>query len=248
MMRRGAGRGAHPVQRQAKRANSPVDKAGPTRVRNALQACACCDLLQTVPGLRPGDRALCARCGRVLARQPRTGLVWCLPLTVAAAILLLVANLTPLMALSAGGRTSSTTILGGVLEMWSEGERVTAAIVAFCAIIAPAGFVAGVLAVLLLTRRPPAPHWIGEVLRWMHYLQIWSLQEVMMLGILVALVKISELARVDAGVGIFSVGALTLLLPAIYATFDTRALWERIEWAGAARPGRLAAHDGGAGP
>lgn len=248
MMRRVPSNDARVVQRQAQRANPPGNSGDATGRGSALHACACCDLLQAVPALRPGDRALCARCGRVLARQPRGGLDWCLPLAIAAAILLLVANLTPLMALSAGGRSSSTTILGGVLEMWRQGEQVTAAIVAFCAIIAPVGFVGGVLAVLIVTRRPPAPRWIGEVLRWMHYLQVWSLQEVMMLGILVALVKISELARVDAGVGIFSVGALTLLLPAIYATFDIPALWERVEWSEAARPARLAAHDGGATP
>jgi paraquat-inducible protein A len=200
----------------------------------SLVACPSCDVLQRVPELRPGDRASCVRCGYGLARRPRGGLDECLALTITAAILLIVANVTPLMGLSAAGRTASTTIIGGVVEMWAQDERLTAAVIGFCAIIAPAGFIASMLTVLLAARRPPAPLWVGEVLRWMRYLRIWSLQEVMMLGILVALVKIAELAQVDAGIGIFSVGALTFLFPAIVSTFDSRELWDRMEWAGTA--------------
>ena len=60
--------------------------------------------------------------------------------------------------------------------------------------------------------------------------------EVMMLGILVALIKIAELATVAAGIGLFAVGALILLFPAIAVTFDEQALWERVEWVDAGPP------------
>jgi paraquat-inducible protein A len=215
-------------------------------VTASLVACPGCDLLQRLPALRPGDRATCARCAHVLARRPVNGLDRCLPLTVAAAILLVVANVTPLMDLSAVGRTASTTIIGGAIEMWSEGERATAVIVAFCAVIAPAAFITSMLTVLVAARRHRVPLWTGEVLRWMRYLHVWSLQEVMMLGILVALVKIAELARVDAGLGIFSIGALTILFPAIMVNFDSRAIWERLEWARESRPAGPPAGSGGA--
>ena len=70
------------------------------------------------------------------------------------------------MGLSAVGRPASTTIFGGALEMWEDGEPVTAVIVAFCAVIAPGVYIAFMLTVLLAVRRPPAPHWVGEMLRW----------------------------------------------------------------------------------
>jgi paraquat-inducible protein A len=192
-------------------------------------------MLQELPTLRPGERATCPRCARTLTRQPTYALDRCLALSIAAAILLIVANVTPLMDLSVEGRTSSTTIIGGVIGMWNHGERVTALVVAFCAVIAPAGFIVSMLTVLVAALMPPAPRWIGEVLRWMRYLHIWSLQEVMMLGILVALVKIAELARVNAGLGIFCVGALTILFPAIIVNFDSREVWKRLRWADTVR-------------
>ena len=78
------------------------------------------------------------------------------------------------------------------------------------------------LTVLLAVRRPPAPHWVGEMLRLADFMQPWSMNEVMMLGILVALIKIAELATVNAGIGMYAVGALVLLFPAIMVTFDPR--------------------------
>ena len=39
-------------------------------------------------------------------------------------------------------------------------------IVAFCAVIAPGSYILFMLTVLLAVRRPPAPHWVGEMLRW----------------------------------------------------------------------------------
>jgi paraquat-inducible protein A len=98
-------------------------------------------------------------------------------------------------------------------------------------VIAPAGYILFMLTVLLAVRRPPAPQWVGEMLRGAEFMRLWSMNEVMMLGILVALIKIAELASVEAGIGMYAVGALVLLFPAIMATFDPDEIWQRIKWA-----------------
>ncbi len=194
-------------------------------------ACPECDLLQRLPELPPGGKARCPRCGRTLATEPTDPLDRTLALTLTAAIVFIVANTAPLMGLSAVGRHASTTIIGGAYQMWVQGEEVTAVIIAFCAVIAPASYILFMLTVLLAVRRPPAPQWVGEMLRWAHSVQPWSMNEVMLLGILVALIKIAELATVDAGVGMYAVGGLVVLFPAIMVTFHPREIWKRIEWA-----------------
>ena len=158
-----------------------------------------------------------------------------LALTVTAAIVLIIANTAPLMRLSAVGRYASTTIIGGVQEMWLQGEAITAMIVAFCAVIAPAGYILFMLTVLLAARRPPAPAWVGELLRGAEFMRPWSMNEVMILGILVALIKIAELATVEAGIGMYAVGALVILFPAIMVTFDEDEIWQRVQWATTSR-------------
>jgi paraquat-inducible protein A len=193
-------------------------------------ACPDCDLLQLVPPLAPGGRASCARCGRVLAKQLSGSSDRALALTVAAAITLIIANRYPLMELHVVGRFASTTIAGGAYEMWREGQRLTSVLVAFCALIAPAGYIVFMLTLLLAARRPRIPQWAGEMLRWVGHLQVWSMLEVVMLGILVALTKIAQLAAVNPGIGMYAFGATVLLIPAIMVSFDRGELWRRIEW------------------
>lgn len=203
-------------------------------------ACPDCDLLQRLPTLPPGGKGRCPRCGYTLAARPTHSLELPLALTVTAAIVFVIANTAPLMGLSAVGRHASTTIIGGAYQMWVDGQAITATIVAFCAVIAPAGYLLFMLTVLLAAGRFPVPAWVGEMLRWAQHLQVWSMLEVMMLGILVALIKIAELATVNAGVGMYAVGALMMLFPAIMVTFDPREIWQRVEWADGEMPLRPA--------
>jgi len=204
----------------------------------ALETVACpdCDLLQRIPPLPPRGKARCPRCGEILATRPSDPLDRPLALTLTAAIVFILANVTPLMGLSAVGRVASTTIIGGAHQMWLEGREPTAVIVVFCVVIAPAIYLLFLLAVLLAVRRSPAPHWVGVLLRWADTVQPWSMNEVMMLGILVALIKIAELAQVIPGIGMYAVGALIVLLATIAVTFDPREVWKRVEWADGSPP------------
>jgi paraquat-inducible protein A len=202
-----------------------------------IVACPDCDLLQRIPSERSGGTARCARCGRTIAPGGTGSLDRTLALASAALIVYLIANLHPLMRLSAAGQESSTTILGGAQEMWLQGERITALCVGLFIVVAPGLYIGCMFAALLMTRRPPAPRWVGVMLRWAEVSGIWSMVEVMMLGILVALVKITSLASVTPGVGLFAVGALVFLLASMSAGFDERAVWSRVRWMNGEWPG-----------
>jgi paraquat-inducible protein A len=199
-------------------------------------ACPDCDLLQAIPVLAPGRRAVCARCKCVLAKRPTGSPDLALALTITTAIALIIANSLPLMALHVVGRSASTTVPGGAYEMWIQGQRIIGVLVAFCAVIAPAAYVLFMLAILLAARRPTVPHWVGEALRWVGHWQVWSMLEVVMLGVLVALTKIAQLATVEPGVGMYAFGAAILLIPAIMTNFDKRALWQKVEWSDGKMP------------
>src|SRR5689334_18602684 len=101
----------------------------------AVRACPGCDLLQRIAPLPPGGKARCVRCGQLLCRAP-VPLERPLALTLAAALVFIIANTQPLMALSAAGHQSSTTIIGGALQMWLQGRWATAVLIAFCAVLA----------------------------------------------------------------------------------------------------------------
>jgi paraquat-inducible protein A len=208
-------------------------------------ACPDCDLLQRVPPLPAGGKARCGQCGKTLRTRHSNPLDRALALTIAAAIAFIVANTAPLMGLSAVGREASTTIIGGAYEMWLQGSEITAVIVAFCAVIAPAGHILFLLTVLIAVRRPPAPRWVGELLRSAHFMQPWSMTEVMMLGILVALFKIAQLATVIPGIGMYAAGLFILLVAAVLTIFDPREVWDRVDWADGELPPMLRATTSG---
>lgn len=201
-----------------------------------LLACPDCDLLQRVPALPAGGKARCPRCGRIVAARKRDSLDRTLALTVAAAIAFVVAHAAPLMDLSAVGRTASTTLIGAAHQVGAQGEKITALLVGFCVVVAPAVHILLMLALLFAARHVPAPSWTGTLLRWLEANQPWAMVEVLMLGLLVAVVKIAELAEVRPGVGMFATGALIFLLAAMNASFDPEEVWQRVPWSNGEGP------------
>jgi len=197
----------------------------------ALIACLHCDLLQRLPKLTPGASARCPRCDKELWRHREDSLDRTLALTLAAGLLFLVANSVPMLGLTIVGRDAFTTVLGGAQHLWDDGQLLVAALVFFTAIVAPALQIGMMLAIMLGARRERPPRWVGPLMRHHPTTRTWSMIEVMMLGVLVALIKIADYATVTPGVALFVLGALIFVLAGMQASFDPREVWERIEWA-----------------
>ena len=204
--------------------NEPVGDA-------SLIVCPHCDLLQRLPVLAPGASARCPRCNKELWRRREDSLNRTLALTLAAAVLYIIANSVSMLGLTIVGRAASTTVIGGVQTLWQDGQEIVAVLVFFTVILAPALQIGLMLAIVLGAMRPSASRWVGTLLRHHPTTGTWSMIEVMMLGVLVALVKIADYATVIPGVALFVLGGLVFVLAAMQASFDAREVWEKIEWA-----------------
>src|SRR4030095_12027361 len=169
----------------------------------SLHACHDCDLLQREVPLAPGGTARCPRCGAVLYRRKPNGLDRTLAYSMGAAVLFLIANAFPIVGLEAAGH--HTTILMPGLE------------------------IAALLYLLLPLKLGRVPRGLPAVFRLVHAVRPWGMVEVFMLGTLVALTKLAHLASVVPGIALFSFGGLMFLVAAAAASFDTHALWERVE-------------------
>jgi paraquat-inducible protein A len=197
----------------------------------SLIACPHCDLLQKLPDLEPGASARCPRCDKELWRRREDSLNRTLALTLAAAVLYGIANSVPMLGLTVVGREAFTTVFGGALQLWRDDREVVAALVLFTVVLSPALQIGLMLAIVLGARRERAPRWVGTLLRHHPTTCTWSMLEVMMIGVLVALIKIADYAKVIPGVALFALGALVFVLAAIQASFDPREVWDRVEWA-----------------
>ncbi len=197
----------------------------------SLIACADCDLLQRLPELAPGASARCPRCDKELWRRREDSLERTLALSLAGAVLYLVANTLPMLGLTAVGHQAFTTVLGGAEHLWRDGQEIVAVLVLFTVVVAPALQIGFMLAIVLGARRERPPRWVGTLLRYHPTTGTWSMIEVMLLGVLVALIKIAELATVIPGLALFALGALVFVIAAMQASFDPCEVWSRVEWA-----------------
>ena len=136
-----------------------------------------------------------------------------------------------MLGLTIVGRAASTTVFGGAEQVWNDGRDVVAMLVLFTAIVAPALQISFMLAIVLGAMRDRPRRWVGVLLRHHRLTRTWSMIEVMMLGVLVALTKIADYATVVPGIALFVLGALIFVLAAMQSAFDPREVWERIEWA-----------------
>ncbi len=195
-----------------------------------LVACPDCDLLLHLPDLAPGASARCPRCDIELWRRREDSLERSFALAIAAAVLYVIANTVPMLGLQAVGHDASTTVFGGALELWDTGQQLVAALVLLTAVVAPALQIGFMLTMLIAARRTPAPRWVGTLLRHHPTACLWSMIEVMMVGVLVALIKIADYATVIPGLSLYLLGILVVLLAAIQSVFDPREVWARIRW------------------
>jgi paraquat-inducible protein A len=213
----------------------------------SLISCPHCDLLQRLPQLAPGASARCPRCDKELWRRREDSLNRTLALTLAAVVLYVVANSVPMLGLTVAGHAAFTTVFGGAVQLWRDGEEIVAGLVLFAAVIAPALQIGFMLLIVLGAHREQPPRWVGSLLRHHPTTRTWSMIEVMLLGVLVALTKIAELATVIPGTALFALAALVFVLAAIQASFDPHEVWERVEWAEASPPHPITADRMGGG-
>ena len=190
-------------------------------------ACHECDLLHRTRPLAIGSQARCTRCGAVLYRRRRNSLERTLALNVAGLILFALANSFPFLGMKLEGQQQQIVLLSGIIELYRQGLPLIAALVLLTTIVSPLVQLTGLLYVLLplkLDRLPPA---IWRVFRWVRALQPWSMLEVFMLGILVALVKLARMADIVPGISLFCFFGLIYVLAAISATLDPHSVWEK---------------------
>ncbi len=197
----------------------------------SLVACLDCDLLQRIPEVPAGASARCPRCDKEMWRHKPDSFNRTFALTVAALVLYLIANAVPMLGLHAVGREAFTTVIGGAQQLWNNGQQLVSVLVLFAAVISPALQIGFLLAILIGCTRERPPAWVGLLLRHLEFTRTWSMIEVMLLGVLVALTKIADYATVIIGTAFFALFALVILLAAIQSCFDPREVWQRVEWA-----------------
>lgn len=198
-----------------------------------LLACHDCDHLHRYEPIPAGARADCRYCGALLYRNLPAGLDRTIALYVTALILFFLANCFPFLALKLGGRMVENILLSGGWAMVELGMAELGVLIFLTSIAFPFLVITGMLYLLVPVRLGYRPRGLGTVYRLVHAVTPWSLVGVFMLGVLISIVKLQDLATVVTGPSLFALAALMLAYAAARASFEPRTFWEAVPYRGA---------------
>lgn len=187
--------------------------------------CPGCDAVFSRAPLARREVSCCARCGTELYRHPGDLQRSILPLTLACLIMFAIANLFPIVEIELQGLRSQTTLAGAVVVLSSEGMSVVALLVLATTLLFPLLQLCILAYLLVPLRYERRPAGFAILVRSMQMLRPWGMIEVFLLGVLVAIVKLSSMATVVAGPALWAFMALTVMLTAVLS-FNPNAFWE----------------------
>lgn len=195
-----------------------------------LAVCSYCGAVHRRAELPGRTTARCVRCDAPLYHAT-TDLPAMLAVAVIATLGFIVANAFPLITLTAQGQQTRATLWAAIMASYNQKLPVVAAGLALTLIVAPLVellLLLWVLVPLSLRTRPLA---FRFVMRTMAVLRPWRLVEVFLLGVIIAIVKLSGIATAVLGWGALGITVMALAMGSL-GSFDQGVLWRRADEAG----------------
>jgi len=208
--------------------------AGNASGEGRLIACHECDLLQRVRPLPRNGVLRCCRCNAELSRDHPDSVDRALAFTLASMALFVVGNAFPIVGLDVNGDLVQTTLLGAVRVLYDDGMWPISGLVFATTFLMPLLQMGTMTYLLVPLRFNRIPYRFDLIFRVLQLARPWGMTEVLILGMLVALVKLAHIASVVPGTALWSFGCMMLLLAAASGAFDPQEVWSRTRAAEAA--------------
>ena len=177
------------------------------------------------------DEQTCTRCGALVhARRPNSLMrTWALLIT--AAILYIPANLLPIMTVNSLGQGAPSTIMAGVIELVQHGMFPIAAVVFIASILVPTFKLVGIALLLFSVQRhqPLSARQRIIMYRFIEFIGRWSMLDIFVIAILVAVVNFGRLDSIEANLGAVAFASVVILTMLAAVTFDPRLIWDNTE-------------------
>ena len=193
-----------------------------------LVQCGDCHKLLNYLATEQGERQICPRCGATVYQRKPDSLSRTWALVITALICLIPANLFPMMTVIYEGTGEPSTIIDGVILLVKL-NTIPIALVIFIASIAVPFLKLGGLMVLMLSVQLKwnlSPLERTLAYRIIEVIGRWSMLDIFVISILVALVKLGTIAEIKGGVAAtFFVSAVVITILAAMS-FDPRLIWD----------------------
>ncbi len=196
-----------------------------TALSRELAAChICCKLV-------PAEQHHCPRCGAPTHTREANNLQTTLALLITASILYIPANLYPIMYTDQLGSTEASTILGGVVLLIKLGSVPIAAVIFIASVMVPLGKLIAMYYLVWSVNRGSRldAKQRTSMYRVTEFIGKWSMVDVFVVAILVALVHLGGLLVIRPGVAALSFAGVVIITMIAAEKFDSRLMWDALE-------------------
>jgi paraquat-inducible protein A len=198
----------------------PPDSAG----AQGLASCHVCYKLASA------ELHECPRCGATLHLRAPDSIQRTLALLVTAVLLYIPANVLPIMTTDQLGRSIDSTIIGGVILLVDMGSYPVAAVIFIASVLVPVGkFCSMFWLCWSVIRKQRSSHRQRTVLyRITEFVGRWSMTDVFVVTILVALIQMGGLLRITPGAAAVAFGGVVIVTMLAAESFDPRLIWDQL--------------------
>jgi paraquat-inducible protein A len=194
-----------------------------TAAREGLANCRTCHLLSQI------NENVCPRCGDTLYIRSPNSIQRTLALLVTAILLYIPANIYPIMITTLLNETSSSTILSGVILFVEHGSYFVAFVIFTASILIPIAKMLIILWLCYATSRQSrlSKTELSRLYRATEFIGKWSMIDIFVVAILVALVHVTGVMMVVPGLAAQAFAGVVILTMLAAHQFDVRLMWDK---------------------
>ena len=203
----------------------PTGAAGATAISRGLASCHTC------LKLAPADVHYCPRCGSAMHLRATDSLQRCVALLITATLLYIPANVLPIMYTDQLGSTEPSTILGGVVLLIKLGSVPIAAVIFIASVMVPSGKLIAMFYLVWSVRSHSklSPRQRTVMYQVTEFIGKWSMVDVFVVAILVALVHLGGLLVIRPGYAALAFAGVVIVTMIAAEIFDSRLIWDQLE-------------------
>jgi paraquat-inducible protein A len=176
-----------------------------------LIICHMCHTLHKEVPIKDGSKACCKTCGTVLYRYDTRLVDYGLALSITALILFVLANMFPLVKVEILGHEQFITLSKTFLNLFENGFFIVGLLCLFLIFVFPLLIIVIYLLLFTLFKTRSNSGLVKELLILLSHIKPWSMSEIFLVSILVALVKQIGYAQIHIGVSFWALMGFVMI-------------------------------------
>ena len=205
-----------------------MNRVNKTAQDAGLISCHSCHLL--CRSAKQPAHMLCPRCGASMHDRKPNSIARTWALVLAALIFYIPANVLPITTVISLGKAQSDTIMSGVIYFIHTGMWPIALVIFLASVFVPLLKLLILMFLLISVQRKSSwrPRDRTQLYRIVEAIGRWSMVDIYVVTVLVALLKLGVLASIEAGVGAVFFGLVVVITMFAAMSFDPRLIWDNL--------------------